>query len=159
MRSSIVILMLPLLVATAAGAQERTSLPGIVVGPPPPGPPPLVLQPPAPQVPASPTIGPSQGAEAGPRSGDGGGAPNARCGNATGGNDRSLGCLNEKLKQQVDKVNPTANIPPLDAKSADPKVGVISIPGVRQQYGPNFGVSVYPYRPPAAVYAPPTAHR
>lgn len=151
---------LALLAATSATAQERTPLPGIVVGAPPPaapdGPPPLVLQPPAPQAPAPLTIGPSQDAVAGGGTGNGGGQK--RCADGSG-KDRSLGCLNDKLKKEVDKVNPTANIPPLDAKSADPKIGVVNIPGVRQQYGPNFGVSAFPYRPGAPVYAPPVGHR
>jgi hypothetical protein len=40
------------------------------------------------------------------------------------GNDRSLGCLNEKLKRKVDEVNPTLNVPPIDAKSQGLKTGV-----------------------------------
>jgi len=158
---ALVVGILALLVATSAGAQERAPLPEIVIGAPPPsapaGPPPLVLQPPAPQAPAPMTIGPSQNAGAG--SGPGSGSGQKRCADGPPGNDRSLGCLNDKLKKEVDKVNPTANIPPLDAKSADPKIGVISIPGVKQQYGPNFGISAFPYRPAAPVYAPPITHR
>lgn len=102
------------------------------------------------------TIGPSQDSNAGR---PGSGAANERCANAANGNERSLGCLNDKLKKEVDKINPTANIAPLDAKSSDNKVGVISIPGVKQQYGPNFGLSAYPYRPAAPVHAPPIIHR
>lgn len=153
MRASIVA-MFSLLAATAAMAQERTPLPGIVVGAPPPGPPASVLEPPAPPAPTPFTIGgPSQEADASRRSGPG--RSHERCVDVTIGNDRSFGCLNDKLKKEVDKVNPTANIPPFDAKSADPKIGVVNIPGVQQQYGRNFGVSVYPYRPSAPVYAPP----
>lgn len=77
----------------------------------------------------------------------GGGAPE-RCGDAA-----SLGCINERLKKQVDQVNPpVTNTPPIDAKSQDLKVGVVNVPAVQQQYGRNFGVSAFPYRPPAPVY-------
>ena len=44
------------------------------------------------------------------------------------------------------------NTPPIDAKSQDLKVGVVNIPAVQQQYGRNFGVSAFPYRPPTPVY-------
>jgi len=46
------------------------------------------------------------------------------------------------------------NQPPIDARSPDTKVGVVNIPGVQQQYGGNFGLSVVPYRPPPLIYAP-----
>jgi hypothetical protein len=73
-------------------------------------------------------------------------------GPAAGGMD----CLNQKLKHEVDRVNPpTINQPPLDARSSDPKVGVINIPGVQQQYGKNFGVSAVPFRPPPALFGSP----
>jgi hypothetical protein len=69
---------------------------------------------------------------------------------------KGIDCLNQKLKREVDRVNPpTFNVPPLDARSPDPKVGVINIPGVQQQYGKNFGVSAVPFRPPAAVFGRP----
>lgn len=78
-----------------------------------------------------------------------GGAPGERCGDAA-----SLGCINERLKKQVDQVNPpVTNTPPIDAKSQDLKVGVVNIPAVQQQYGRNFGVSAIPYRPPMPVYS------
>jgi hypothetical protein len=68
--------------------------------------------------------------------------------------------LNQQLKKRVDRVRPTFNLPPIDARSPDTKVGVINIPGVQQQYGRNFGVSAVPYRPPPLVFAPPVApHR
>jgi hypothetical protein len=66
--------------------------------------------------------------------------------------------LNRELKRKVDETNPVVNTPPLDARSADPKIGVINIPGVQQQYGKNFGVSVYPYRP-NQVFTPPLGGR
>jgi hypothetical protein len=71
--------------------------------------------------------------------------------------EHSLGCLNEQLKQKVDRVNPSENTPPLDAKSSDLKTGVVNMPAVQQQYGQNFGRSVIPYRPPRPVFAPPLA--
>lgn len=74
-----------------------------------------------------------------------------RCTDAANG-EHSLGCLNQKLKRQVDQVNPVPNLPPIDAKSSDLKVGVVNIPGVQQQYGQNFGHSVVPFRPPTPVY-------
>jgi hypothetical protein len=83
-----------------------------------------------------------------------------RCPDAGTGGDQSIGCLNEKLKQQVDRVNPApANVPPLDAKSQDLKVGVVNTPGVKQQYGKNYGVSAYPYRPPPLIYSSPLGPR
>jgi len=74
-----------------------------------------------------------------------------RCVEVQIGSSRAMDCLNQKLKREVDRVNPTMNLPPIDARSPDPKTGVINIPGVAQQYGKNFGVSAVPYRP-----APPT---
>lgn len=60
---------------------------------------------------------------------------------------RSFGCLNETLKRDVDKVSPSLNLPPIDARSSDTKLGIVNIPGVQQQYGQNFGRSVVPFRP------------
>lgn len=77
------------------------------------------------------------------------GAGHERCVDVTIGNDSSLGCINERLKRKVDQVSPVLNTPPIDAKSSDIKVGTVSIPGVQQQYGKNFGISVIPYRPPS----------
>ncbi|MBR0869811.1 hypothetical protein JQ633_05545 [Bradyrhizobium tropiciagri] len=68
--------------------------------------------------------------------------------------------MNERLRRQVDRVNPpVTNTPPIDAKSHDLKVGVVNVPAVQQQYGRNFGVSAFPYRPPAPVYTSPVGHR
>jgi hypothetical protein len=75
-----------------------------------------------------------------------------RCADPTTGNDPSLGCLNERMKRTVDRVNPSLNLPPIDARSSDLKVGVANVPGVQQQYGRNFGHSVIPFRPPPPVY-------
>lgn len=90
----------------------------------------------------------------------GGGAGNApvkpdRCVEVEIGSSRSMHCLNQKLKREVDRVNPVMNLPPIDARSPDIKTGVVSIPGVQQQYGRNFGVSVMPYRPPPPVFSTP----
>ncbi|WP_244540558.1 hypothetical protein [Hyphomicrobium sp. CS1BSMeth3] len=71
------------------------------------------------------------------------------------GGARAYNCLNERLKREVERVNPVPNIPPIDAKSPDVKIGVVNIPAVRQQYGKNFGVSVVPYRPAPPVYSGP----
>jgi hypothetical protein len=71
-----------------------------------------------------------------------------------GDENHTLEQLNQQLKRKVDETNPIANIPPLDARSSDTKIGVVNIPGVQQQYGKNFGHSVVPYRPASPVYAP-----
>ena len=72
------------------------------------------------------------------------------------GSVRSFGCLNEKLKRQVDRVNPpVTNTPPFDARSQDVKIGVINIPAIQEQYGKNFGVSAVPFRPPPPVFSLP----
>jgi hypothetical protein len=65
------------------------------------------------------------------------------------GNEKapSLGCLNRKLKRQVDRVAPSPNGPPLDARSQDTRLGLANSVAVQQQYGPNFGRSAIPYRP------------
>ena len=75
------------------------------------------------------------------------------------GDAKSLERLNRELKRRVDQVNPTFNTPPLDAASPDPRIGVVNIPGVQQQYGKNFGHSAFPYRPPPPVFTPPLGHR
>ena len=79
-----------------------------------------------------------------------------RCVDVEIGENTSISCLNEQLKRQVDQVNPApGNIPPLDAKSQDLKVGVVNTSAVKQQYGKNYGVSAYPYRPPPLIYSSP----
>jgi hypothetical protein len=82
-----------------------------------------------------------------------------RCVDVEIGSSRSMDCLNQKLRDKVDSVNPVTNVPPIDARSPDTKVGVVNIPGVQQQYGKNFGVSVFPYRPAPPVYSTPFGHR
>jgi len=90
----------------------------------------------------------------------GGGAGNApvrpdRCVEVEIGSSRSMDCLNQKLKREVDRANPVMNLPPIDARSPDIKTGVVNIPAVQQQYGRNFGVSVVPYRPAPPVFSAP----
>lgn len=82
-----------------------------------------------------------------------GGAPTSstieRCVDVQIGGDRAFGCLNEKLRREVDKVNPSINLPPIDARSPDVRVGNANEAAVRQQYGSNYGRSAIPYRPPS----------
>jgi hypothetical protein len=132
--------------ATAAHAEEATQLPPTtVIGTPPSG-----------------ASAASTGAAAAPvgtgAAADGG--AHERCVDVTAGGERSFGCINQMLKNKVDKTNPpTMNTPPIDAKSSDLKTGVVNIPGVQQQYGQNFGKSAVPYRPPPAVFGSPIGGR
>src|ERR1700753_4321295 len=126
---------------TGAYAQDRnaTALPPVEVAPAD-LPPAQVLPPSSPE--PGPGSAPSKpSASADPCKADGG---------------KGLGCLNQKLKNQVDQASSNASTPtaPLDAKSPDLKVGVVNIPGVQQQYGKNFGVSAVPFRPPRVFSAP-----
>jgi hypothetical protein len=84
-----------------------------------------------------------------------------RCIEVQIGADKTYHCLNQQLKQQSERVNPASpNVPPLDATSPDVKLGIVNIPAVKEQYGRNFGVSAFPYRPPPLVYTSPLgAHR
>ncbi len=77
-----------------------------------------------------------------------------RCVEVEIGGESTLGCLNQRLKRQVDRVAPSINLPPLDARSPDVRVGNVNEAAVREQYGPNYGRSVIPFRPPAPVYVP-----
>jgi hypothetical protein len=72
-----------------------------------------------------------------------------RCVEVEIGSDSAFGCLNQKLRREVDRVNPSLNLPPLDARSADVRVGNVNEAAVRQQYGANYGRSAIPFRPPA----------
>jgi hypothetical protein len=78
-----------------------------------------------------------------------------RCVDVQIGNQSAFGCLNQKLKREVDRVNPSINLPPIDARSPDVRVGNVNEAAVRQQYGPNYGRSVIPYRPPVPTYVLP----
>jgi hypothetical protein len=71
-----------------------------------------------------------------------------RCVDVEIGGDHALGCLNQKLKREVERVNPSMNLPPLDARSSDVRVGNVNEAAVRQQYGSNYGRSAFPFRPP-----------
>jgi hypothetical protein len=71
-----------------------------------------------------------------------------RCVDVQIGSDRAFGCLNQKLSREVDRVNPSLNLPPIDARSSDVRVGNVNEAAVRQQYGSNYGRSAFPYRPP-----------
>ena len=85
-----------------------------------------------------------------------------RCVDVVIGREKSFDCVNEKLKRQVDRVNPPElNTPPIDARSSDLKTGVVNVPAVRQQYGKNFGISARPFRPPPTFVMPvaPAGHR
>lgn len=71
-----------------------------------------------------------------------------RCTEVEIGGDREFGCLNLQLKREVERVNPSTNSPPFDARSPDVSIGIANDAAVREQYGPNYGRSVVPYRPP-----------
>ncbi|QPF95202.1 hypothetical protein IC761_15250 [Bradyrhizobium commune] len=72
-----------------------------------------------------------------------------RCVDVQIGGDTAFGCLNEKLRREVDKVNPTLNLPPIDARSSDVRVGIGNEAAVRQQLGSNYGRTITPFRPPS----------
>jgi hypothetical protein len=88
-----------------------------------------------------------------------GGAPRQspnfeRCVDVRVGGENAFGCLNETLKRQVDRVNPSMNVPPFDARSSDISVGNVNEAAVREQYGSNYGRSAIPYRPAAPTFVP-----
>lgn len=82
-----------------------------------------------------------------------------RCVDVEIGGSRAYNCLNEKFKQQVNRINPSQNIPPIDARSVDIRVGVVNTPAVQQQYGRNYGLSVVPFRPAPPVFTSPVGRR
>ncbi|WP_225715222.1 hypothetical protein [Bradyrhizobium semiaridum] len=142
MKSIVSAIAIVVLAGLPAQAQEHTTLPGIIVG----APPPVNLN--------------RDGGNGAGRAATGRGTGQERCGDAAASGGQSLGCINERLRQQVDRVNPpVTNTAPIDAKSQDLKVGVVNVPAVQQQYGRNFGVSAFPYRPAAPVYTSPVGHR
>src|SRR5262245_20941625 len=55
-----------------------------------------------------------------------------RCVEVEIGSSRSMDCINQKLKKEVDKVSPSLNLPPIDARSQDLKVGIVNVPAVQQ---------------------------
>jgi hypothetical protein len=71
-----------------------------------------------------------------------------RCVEVEIGSDSAFGCLNQKLRREVDRINPSINLPPIDARAPDVRVGNVNEAAVRQQYGANYGRSAFPYRPP-----------
>jgi hypothetical protein len=77
-----------------------------------------------------------------------------RCVDVEIGGDNAFGCLNQKLKREVDRTNPSINLPPIDARSPDVRVGNVNEAAVRQQYGSNYGRSAFPFRPPAPTFVP-----
>jgi len=93
-----------------------------------------------------------------PAGGRASGSPD-RCVEVEIGSSRAMDCLNQKLRKEVDRVNPSLNLPPIDARSQDLKIGIVNMPAVQQQYGRNFGVSAVPYRPAPPVYSSPLGHR
>jgi hypothetical protein len=70
------------------------------------------------------------------------------------GGEKSSGwsCINQRLKAEVERVQPVGNIAPLQAGSAAVQVGGFSETAMSQQYGRNWGKSVVPFRPPASVF-------
>ncbi|WP_316205423.1 hypothetical protein [Bradyrhizobium sp. SZCCHNS3004] len=130
-----------------ARAQDPRPLPPVTVDAPPPSP---LL--PSPSNPGAATAAPALG-------GGQAGGNKGRCTKAKGETDTSFGCINERLRRKVDEVNPPVlNLPPIDAKSSDLKVGTVNIPAVQQQYGRNFGHSAVPYRP-TVIYPSGIGHR
>jgi len=78
-----------------------------------------------------------------------------RCVDVTIGGSRSFDCLNLELKRQVGQATGSLPIAPFGATSPDISLGVVNVPAVKQQYGPNFGNSVFPYREPPLVFTSP----
>jgi hypothetical protein len=66
-----------------------------------------------------------------------------------------LDCLNRQLKDQVNHVQPSGNIPPLDAAAPSVTVGGFNATAMSQQYGQSWGKSVVPFRPPKPTFAAP----
>jgi hypothetical protein len=95
------------------------------------------------------------GGEQAPAKGNASAGGTDRCVDVEIGSSHAYDCLNRKLREQVDRVNPNLPAAPLDASSQDLKIGTVNIPAVQQQYGKNFGVSVIPYRPPPAIFTIP----
>ncbi|MCP3401771.1 hypothetical protein [Bradyrhizobium sp. CCGB20] len=77
-----------------------------------------------------------------------------RCVDVQIGNESAFGCINQQLKREVNKVNPSLNLPPVDARSSDVRVGNANEAAVRQQYGSNYGRSAVPFRPSAPTVVP-----
>jgi hypothetical protein len=71
---------------------------------------------------------------------------NQNCVDVEIGGDKapSLGCLNRKLKQQVDNIQPSVNSPPLDARSQDNRIGIVNAATARQQLAPRPPTPIFP---------------
>lgn len=78
-----------------------------------------------------------------------------RCVDVEIGGASAFGCLNQKLRREVDRVNPSLNLPPIDARSPDVRVGNVNEAAVRQQYGANYGRSAIPFRPSVPAFVLP----
>ncbi|CAL76062.1 conserved hypothetical protein [Bradyrhizobium sp. ORS 278] len=63
--------------------------------------------------------------------------------------------MNESLRREVDRVNPSLNLPPIDARSPDTRVGNANEAAIRLQYGSNYGRSAIPFRPASPSYLAP----
>lgn len=70
----------------------------------------------------------------------------------------TLDCLNQQLKREVERVQPTGNIPPLGAASPAPALGEFNETAMSEQYGPNWGKSAIPWRPTPPSFASPLHH-
>jgi hypothetical protein len=70
----------------------------------------------------------------------------------------TLDCLNQQLKREVERVQPTGNLAPLSSSSPAPALGEFNETAMSEQYGPNWGKSVVPYRPAPLVFGNPLHH-
>ncbi|NVO17712.1 MAG: hypothetical protein HXX10_27115 [Rhodoplanes sp.] len=77
-----------------------------------------------------------------------------RCIEVQIGNEKTLDCFNQQFRREVDRINPSLNVPPIGPNSTDLQKGLVNVPAVQQQYGPNYGRSVVPYRPTITYGAP-----
>ena len=59
----------------------------------------------------------------------------------------NLICLNQQLQKTVENAQPIGNVAPLDASSPSVRLGGYNETALKQQYGPNYGKSVVPWRP------------
>jgi hypothetical protein len=72
----------------------------------------------------------------------------ARCAAAEArGEPLTLGCSELRLQRRVAGIPPVGNIPPLDARSPEVKLGVVNETALKQQLGPNYGIDTKPFRP------------
>lgn len=72
---------------------------------------------------------------------------------------RTFDCLNEKLETESARIPKVPNIPPFDVRSKDVHLGIVNQSALRQQFGKNYGVSIYPYRPTEVYTGGPKPHR